>query len=95
MHLSGTRNSVSTHNLTRQVIEQETPNVYAKPSHTSHVDDIDDYYDTLADFSSVLSQSGPKEYDDSNTVEEILDPKTAAMKRFDNLSCNQAARSCN
>ena len=48
------------------------------------MDDIDDYYDTLADFSSVLGQSGPKDYDDSNTVEEILDPKPAAMKRSEN-----------
>ncbi|KAL5256608.1 hypothetical protein ACHWQZ_G011753 [Mnemiopsis leidyi] len=80
----GVRSNVShTASSTSKVIEQETPSVYAKQSHTSHMDDIDDYYDTLADFSSVLGQSGPKDYDDSNTVEEILDPKTAAMKRHE------------
>ena len=48
---------------------------------------IDEYYDTLTDFSVVLSEnSGSGGYngrtrDDSNTVEEILDPKTAAMRR--------------
>ena len=55
--------------------------MYTKQSHSSHVDDVEDYYDTLSDFSTVLGQGGTKEADDSNTVEEILDPKTAAMKR--------------
>ena len=64
------------------MIEQDTPNVYTKASHSSHVDDVEDYYDTLSDFSSVLGQGGTKDYEDTNIVEEILDPKTAAMKRF-------------
>ena len=69
-------------NKSTQVIEQDTPNVYTKASHSSHVDDVEDYYDTLSDFSSVLGQGGTKDYEDTNIVEEILDPKTAAMKRF-------------
>ena len=63
------------------MIEQDTPNVYTKPSHSSHVDDVEDYYDTLSDFSSVLGQGGTKDSEDTNIVEEILDPKTAALKR--------------
>jgi len=80
----GVRSNIS-HNVsaTSKVIEQETPNVYNKPSPSSHVDDVEDYYDTLSDFSSVLGQGGTKEYDDANNVEEILDPKTAAMKRHE------------
>ena len=69
-------------NKSTQVIEQDTPNVYTKASHSSHVDDVEDYYDTLSDFSSVLGQGGTKDYEDTNIVEEILDPKTAAMKRL-------------
>ena len=55
--------------------------MYTKPSPSSYVDDVEDYYDTLSDFSSVLGQGGNKEADDDNMVQEIMDPKTAAMKR--------------
>jgi len=80
----GVRSNIS-HNVSTnsKVVEQETPNVYTKPSPSSYVDDVEDYYDTLSDFSSVLGQGGNKEADDDNMVQEIMDPKTAAMKRHE------------
>lgn len=88
----GVRSGVS-HNVSSNAVsvEQDTPAApMVMPTREQHHYNttIDEYYDTLTDFSVVLSESngGGGGYngrvrDDSNTVEEILDPKTAAMRR--------------
>ena len=69
------------------MIEQETPTSYkqsATAAAPSKYEDLDDYYDTLSDFSTVLGGGGGGgrgREEDEREVEEILDPKTAAIRR--------------
>ena len=84
----GVRSGVS-HNVSSNAVavEQDTPSMSRVTREQQHYDStIEEYYDTLTDFSTVLSEGAgygrSRERDDSNVVEEILDPKTAAMRRY-------------
>lgn len=81
----GGRANIS-HNIssTAQVIEQETPTVFSSNSRvvTYDSDKLEEYYDTLSDFTGGDEVSGG-EREQENDVMEILDPKTAAMRRHE------------
>ena len=89
----GMRSNVS-HNVSSgmKVIEQEEASVVSQSRFPdTRKDDIDDYYDTLSDFSHVLSANKNSGYSESNQVEEILDPKMAAMRRHEARKAQQMA----
>ena len=87
---SGGRANIS-HNLssTAQVIEQDTPTVFGRSSAAivtyDSNDNLEEYYDTLLDYTTGEEMTGGGKRDEDNDVQEILDPKTAALRRLDAL----------
>jgi len=75
-------------------VDQDSPVVSSKPSPYGRQKepDLDEYYDTLNEFEVVdspgLGLGRHNNRSDTNEVEEILDPKTAALRRHEQRQAN-------
>ena len=81
--MAGGREKIS-HNIssTSQLVEQDTPTTFGRVLTVTYDDTLEEYYDTVSGCTAEERQEEEeRREEDDNDVQEILDPKTAALRR--------------